>query len=103
MGTQEDAAEFLSCLEGAVFQEMKTVAGFQVLRNKPWGAEQHRRLFLDTDSVAGECEKGHQFPATQDQDFFLMKLTLPELSESPASLATLVQDYFSRSTNTEKI
>ena len=103
MGTQEDAAEFLSCLEDVVFQELKNEEGFQFLRNKHWGAEQHRRLFLDKYSVAGECEKCGQFPATQDQDFFLLKLSLPESSESPVSLTTLVQDYFSQSTTNEKI
>ena len=64
MGTQEDAAEFLSCLEGVVYQELKNEKGFQLLRNKHWGAEQHRRLFLDKHSVAGECEKCGQFPDT---------------------------------------
>ena len=95
MGTQEDAPEFLSCLESTIFQEMKNEESFPVLQKKLWGAERHRRLFLDVDSVAGECEKCRQLPATQDQDSFLMKLSLPESSESSVSLDTLVQAHFS--------
>ena len=46
-GTQQDAEEFLSSLEKAIFEELETFIPFTSIRNNHWGKEQIRKEFLD--------------------------------------------------------
>ena len=86
-GLQQDACQFLLCLEDLVSQELTTKGTFDSVRADHWGREAVQLSFKDT--ADGTCFNCHKLPQTSEVPFFFLKVTVPVSSE-PVDLETLI-------------
>ena len=100
-GTQEDAEEFLRALEQIISEELNNNIMFPDIRDKHWGKEYTRKLFLNNSS-SGACGRCNQFPSTVESDFLFLKLSMP-FSNLTINLSTLIENHYAEGTQRVKM
>ena len=100
-GSQQDAEEFLSALEDTIYQELKYVEEFRVIRNKHWGKVEIRRLFRD-NTENGRCKRCNQYLSSHEEKFLTLRLNIPR-SEIGVNLSSIIQNHFSENSKTVKL
>ena len=94
-GNQQDSDEFLRSVISMMSIELDGWDVFSNMHRQHIGIENIKRKLLDNSS--GVCSKCGEFPSSKNQEFLSLKLTIP-VSDLPIDLASLVQNYFSEST-----